>query len=315
MTVLSARPLRGATVSIVAAYAPGHDALQFTNTGNISGVWDGASGTLTLSGDGSALDYQAALRSVTYVFTGGHPIDRARQVSIAVEDDIGVGPASLRAISLIAPPLPSTPTPAATTSPGANALGGDGALPILPSPTLPSPAIPSSAALGTSDRGAAQAPSAAAGGGGGQVPALKAGATGIVPPSAPAATVAGRGALAGSVVGPQPAGLKRDGVADLLSAAQQRPRAATDAGGLNLSRRADALSFDNGASVSDGPAAALGVAGGVDPGGARGPAAVGGPNGARGRGGFATRRAARGRRRQSPMTAPCGMSWTACAKR
>jgi VCBS repeat-containing protein len=73
--------LTGAVIQITGGYQSG-DVLAFVNTPTITGVWDGA-GQLTLSGVDSVANYQAALRSVTYVSSTQSPITRtiAFQVS------------------------------------------------------------------------------------------------------------------------------------------------------------------------------------------------------------------------------------------
>ena len=58
--------MTGATIKIAGGYQTG-DVLGFTNTANITGVFNSATGTLTLTGADTKANYQAALRSVTYV--------------------------------------------------------------------------------------------------------------------------------------------------------------------------------------------------------------------------------------------------------
>ncbi len=78
--------LIGATVSIGVAFSSGEDVLAFTNQLGIAGSWDGATGILTLSGTASVADYEAALRSVTYVNTSDDPSIDARTVAFVVSD-------------------------------------------------------------------------------------------------------------------------------------------------------------------------------------------------------------------------------------
>ena len=54
--------LTGATVQISANYANGEDVLAFTNQLGITGSWNAASGTLTLTGTTTVANYQTALR-------------------------------------------------------------------------------------------------------------------------------------------------------------------------------------------------------------------------------------------------------------
>jgi hypothetical protein len=60
--------LSSATLSISSGFLAG-DALNFVNTGSITGSFDGTTGVLTLSGTDTLADYQAALDSITYSYT------------------------------------------------------------------------------------------------------------------------------------------------------------------------------------------------------------------------------------------------------
>ena len=72
------------------AIAAGQDVLGFANQNGISGAWNAATGTLTLSGSSSVANYQTALRSVTFASTSDDPTVNAtrtsRSVSWAVTD-------------------------------------------------------------------------------------------------------------------------------------------------------------------------------------------------------------------------------------
>ena len=68
VTDSSATTLTGATVSI-SGFVSG-DTLNFTGQNGISGSYDAGDGALTLSGAASVADYQTALDSVTYSFSG-----------------------------------------------------------------------------------------------------------------------------------------------------------------------------------------------------------------------------------------------------
>ncbi|MCC8980975.1 cadherin domain-containing protein [Bradyrhizobium acaciae] len=78
--------LAGATVQITGNYANGQDILGFTNTANITGTFDAATGKLTLTGTDTVANYQAALASVTYVNTSDNPSGLARTVTIIAND-------------------------------------------------------------------------------------------------------------------------------------------------------------------------------------------------------------------------------------
>ena len=80
--------LAGAVVSIAQGFAAGEDVLAFTPPpgSGITGNYDAGSGVLTLTGDASLADYQAALASVTYANTSGGPDETDRQITIQVDD-------------------------------------------------------------------------------------------------------------------------------------------------------------------------------------------------------------------------------------
>ena len=94
--------LAGASVKIAANYQPGEDLLGFTATATISASWDGASGTLTLSGTDSVAAYQAALRSVTYANTSAAPSEAPRMISFAANDGSATGAAATSTVTVTA---------------------------------------------------------------------------------------------------------------------------------------------------------------------------------------------------------------------
>ncbi|MBF0108595.1 MAG: tandem-95 repeat protein [Magnetococcales bacterium] len=83
--------LTGATVKITGNYDSDEDVLAFATIGSISGSWNAIDGTLTLSGSGTTSEYQAALRTVTYInysgsATNDNPTAGNRTVSFAVTE-------------------------------------------------------------------------------------------------------------------------------------------------------------------------------------------------------------------------------------
>jgi hypothetical protein len=80
--------LTGATVQITGAYVNGEDVLAFATIGAISGTFDALTGTMTLTGSDTVANYQAALRTVTYVNTSENPSGAARTVTIVTNDGI-----------------------------------------------------------------------------------------------------------------------------------------------------------------------------------------------------------------------------------
>jgi hypothetical protein len=96
-----------ATVAIGVGYVSGSDTLAYTGSGPITGSWDVATGTLTLTGVGTVAQYQEALREVTFASTG---LVGVRTVSIVVSADgveslPGVVAVTVAALPLAVPPL------------------------------------------------------------------------------------------------------------------------------------------------------------------------------------------------------------------
>ncbi len=84
LTLTDTGSMAGATVQITGHYVSGADVLAFTDTPNITGSFNAATGTLTLTGSDSVANYEAALRSVTYQSTSQDPTERT--VSFQVDD-------------------------------------------------------------------------------------------------------------------------------------------------------------------------------------------------------------------------------------
>ncbi|NGZ06273.1 MAG: DUF4347 domain-containing protein, partial [Magnetococcales bacterium] len=87
--------ISGARVQITGNYLTNEDVLAFTDQAGISGAWDSATGTLTLSGTASIADYQTALRSVTYINANtDHPTLAVRTITFSVTDSNSHGSGS-----------------------------------------------------------------------------------------------------------------------------------------------------------------------------------------------------------------------------
>ncbi|MCA6125559.1 cadherin domain-containing protein [Bradyrhizobium sp. WSM 1704] len=86
VTDVDTATLSSATVQISANYVNGEDFLGFANTANITGSFDAATGTLTLTGTDTVANYEAALRSVTYTDNSENPSTAARTVTFTVDD-------------------------------------------------------------------------------------------------------------------------------------------------------------------------------------------------------------------------------------
>lgn len=67
---------------VIDGFQTGEEVLAFTDTEDITGVF--ADGTLTLTGDASLAEYQAALRSVTYAITSAVPSTADRTLNLTV---------------------------------------------------------------------------------------------------------------------------------------------------------------------------------------------------------------------------------------
>lgn len=94
--------LTGATIR-VADFVSG-DTLTFLNQNGITGSYDSATGILTLSGSASVANYQTAIRSITYNFTGDANVggtDSTRTVNITVTDGALTSSQTATVISII----------------------------------------------------------------------------------------------------------------------------------------------------------------------------------------------------------------------
>ena len=80
--------LNHATVRVATNYTIGEDLLGFTDQLGITGSWDAATGTLTLTGSASAADYQTALRSVSYQNLSDNPGTTSHKHRVLVNDGV-----------------------------------------------------------------------------------------------------------------------------------------------------------------------------------------------------------------------------------
>ena len=78
----------GASVAITSGLSAADDSLQFTNQNGITGSYNASTGVLTMTGDASIADYQAALRSVTFVSNDASTSPAARTVSFTITDSL-----------------------------------------------------------------------------------------------------------------------------------------------------------------------------------------------------------------------------------
>ncbi|MET0454998.1 MAG: Ig-like domain-containing protein [Mycobacterium sp.] len=119
--------LTGATVTLGGASAT--EALGFTAGGGITGSYNGGTGVLTLSGSSSVANYQAVLRSVTYVNASDVPVI-SRVVSFAVTD--GTTPSAVATKNLTVTAVNDAPVLGST---GGNVTAAPG-VPVALDPTI-----------------------------------------------------------------------------------------------------------------------------------------------------------------------------------
>ena len=108
--------IESAVVQVSGNYAVGEDVLAFTNTANITGVWNAGAGTLTLTGSDTLANYEAALRSVTYENTNDNPSSLTRTISFTVNDGDVDSNTLMRDIDV----LPSNDAPVESAIEGTN---------------------------------------------------------------------------------------------------------------------------------------------------------------------------------------------------
>jgi len=78
--------IESAVVRISNNYRNDQDVLRFTNQNGITGSWNALTGVLSLNGNSSIANYQAALRSITYYNSSSNPVTSARTISLIVND-------------------------------------------------------------------------------------------------------------------------------------------------------------------------------------------------------------------------------------
>jgi hypothetical protein len=109
--------LSGATVQITSNFVQADDELAFTNTANITGVYNDSTGTLTLSGTDTVANYQAALRSVTYENVSQNPSGSKTVSFQATDSDSAASNVATRDINLTG----ANDAPVVNTSAGSTA--------------------------------------------------------------------------------------------------------------------------------------------------------------------------------------------------
>ncbi|CAO1661878.1 hypothetical protein NYA30BAC_01419 [Halomonas sp. NYA30] len=95
--------MTSATVTLSNGYVESEDVLAFVDANGITSSWDATTGTLTLSGIATKAEYEAALKSVTYLNTNTvNPDTNDRTVSWVVNDGGADSATSTSTINLLA---------------------------------------------------------------------------------------------------------------------------------------------------------------------------------------------------------------------
>ena len=94
--------LVSARVSVSANFSSAQDVLGFESQNGISGVYDPATGVLTLTGITTRTNYETALRAVTYRNSSDNPTVLARTVSLSVNDGTADSTVKTRQVNVVA---------------------------------------------------------------------------------------------------------------------------------------------------------------------------------------------------------------------
>lgn len=93
--------LQGGTVRISSASFVSGDLLLFTNQNGISGNYNAATGTLTLTGVASAANYQAALRSIQYNNASATPNIQDRIIEFEISDGVSTNATATKTVHIL----------------------------------------------------------------------------------------------------------------------------------------------------------------------------------------------------------------------
>ena len=78
--------VESALVRFTSGYNNAEDLLSFTDQSGITGLWNGATGELTLTGSATLAEYETAVRSITYANSSENPDTTTRTISFTVND-------------------------------------------------------------------------------------------------------------------------------------------------------------------------------------------------------------------------------------
>jgi len=94
--------ISSAKVSISDGYALGEDELLFNNQTGITGLFDSAAGVLSLTGNATAADYEAAIKSIAYQNNSENPTLNSRLLKVEVSDGFASSNVQEREVKIIA---------------------------------------------------------------------------------------------------------------------------------------------------------------------------------------------------------------------
>ncbi|MEW5813470.1 MAG: hypothetical protein AB1925_28935, partial [Actinomycetota bacterium] len=110
VTDLDSVDMASATVAITGNFAAG-DTLAFTTVGNINASYNSTTGVLTLSGPGTATEYQQVLQSITFS-TGGSAATAIKTITYTVTDEQGAtSPSATTTVTVLANTAPLVTAP------------------------------------------------------------------------------------------------------------------------------------------------------------------------------------------------------------
>ena len=116
--------LQSATLAVTANYEQGQDVLLFTDTGAITHQWTASTGVLTLTGEDTLANWEAALQAVAFNNTLASPVESTRTVSITVSDGENDSNTVTRDVAVITDIWPPVIVPG-PTPPGVQAFDDD----------------------------------------------------------------------------------------------------------------------------------------------------------------------------------------------
>ena len=129
--------MKGAVVKITSNAQVVQESLVYSKIGNILGIYDSTTSTLTLSGVDTTANYQLALRSIQYSNLRTNPTTLPRTISITINDGLATSNIATQVVTVQAV---NDPPGVATNSTGPTAYKiGSPAVVIAPATTVGDP--------------------------------------------------------------------------------------------------------------------------------------------------------------------------------